>query len=267
MKQQKGVLEHHPNGKLVKRANPNLKLNVDPKAFSVCNAEEKFRYDIAKWLFSRDFLPMPVEMSPVLCYISPKEWQERHSDSITVISMLRTIIECYGALGNERSIKAIKHEYDEGIKKLEQNVIETMRKLLNQYHAAEKDTLTEYVMCMKRWTIERIRLMEKQALGVLQYNGNEDEDEFLTPFSDAPVVDMNRFLAATQHFFQTKEQIRNGRMEKRTAEYHGEIKYFDVEAIKHRMTTMNKDEVFGGFIDRHTLLEYFRFMDYDQILK
>lgn len=271
-KQQQHLFNIHPSGNLIQRCYKIPFPDVKPNELNAVWSEEKIVYNVAKYVFSRDFLPMPVQMSPVLLYMIPfKEWNPRYADSIESITLMRKIIETYAYVGltyydkNKKTIENAKKIFANNIKVLENDVYTKLNELYVNFRDKkynEKHALEKFLEIMEKATVDRINHMERLLLQM--FKKNDEEPRFYTPHEYPAGSILTKVLA---NYFNQKQHIRNERMKNETAVYTEDICYFDVENMEKRFQTTPKDQIFKGYIDRATLWEYFKFMDVDEILK
>ena len=238
--------------------------------FPDIKVEELMAYKIDKELqdalheqiYKKNYLPMVVETSPLLCYIMRKEWTNRYTDSIKTISLLHQIINCYGYPGleffdtNMERIKKAQDDYIKQAEKIDAKLFAMVKEIegnLKTKSINEKEAITEFIKIMEQTTITRINLLEQRILRMF----NVDEALF-TPqsrpeFQNLPQEDQKRAGEVLCEFYKSKQWYRN--------DFDGtpEVKWFDLADIPKRREKCLPDELFRGYLDRFTMWEYLKF--------
>ena len=167
------VLELHPSGKAV-ALNPKFRLKtpVTPQLLNGFMSEEAFRIDHSMYMNSRDFLPMPIPQSPVLCMLIQRPLFERYTDSFKTLSMLRTIVQCFALNPYLRNAR---------IEKAHQKVLEETTELEERFHAEMEKTqdINAFLNILELSTYDRIHMYEKCIRTMFELN--VPEEMCLTP--------------------------------------------------------------------------------------
>lgn len=229
---------------------------------------------MAQYLFSREFLPMPCHNSPVLCALKPKTWHPKVADSMEILSMTYAIIRWYSECKyddwyqkNTALVKQAREDFGKNIEALEQTFRDKIKPIyfdLKEKVINEKEALTRFVNVLTFATIERIRVHETCMKQMFKMPDGIP----LTPHDFLPDLPMMRWDDAgkfLKHYFANKEEIRHVRMERETSGYVRK-RLFNVDEIPDRIQNWPRDEVWRNFFDRMTAWEYFKFLDYDDIL-
>jgi len=198
------VLSLHPSGKAVS-LNPKFKLKtpITPQLLNGFMSDEAFRRDHSMYMHSRDFLPMPVSASPLLCMIMHgRTLFERYTDSFKTLSMLRTIVQCFAVnpfLRNDQIMNAHKRV-------LEQTTV--MEEALHKELENVTD-VNQFILIMKKSTLYRIHMYEQCVRDMFKLD--VPLECCLTPDEENVPMELQSIL---QHYLETKEAIRNVRLEK-----------------------------------------------------
>jgi len=244
------VLSLHATGKAVS-LNPAFKLKtpVTPQVLNGFMSDEAFKRDHSMYMHSRDFLPMPVPASPLLCMIMHnRPLFERYTDSFKTLSMLRIIVQCFALnpyLRNERILKAQQVLLDKTI---------AMEEQMHKDIEACKD-LDEFIVIMEHTTYYRIHTYEECVHDM--FDLQVPLDHCLTPTDDAVTVqDASAIPALLTHYFATKQEIRNVRMEKALPEGEEFIKvnYFTLPIC------LREGNLYKNFLSRQLAQEYYNFI-------
>lgn len=239
------VLEVHGSGKAVV-LNPKFRLKtpVTPQLLNGFMSEEAFRIDHSMYMHSRDFLPMPIPASPLLCMIIQRPMFERYTDSFKTLSMLRTIVQCFALnpyLCNER------------IKKAHRKALEDTAELEERLHE-QIQGIDGFLELMERSTFERIHVYERCVHDM--FNLDVPIEACLTPVERGILAqDPEAMQKVLYHFLKNKEAIRNVRMEKSLpeGEHYTHVKYFTCQP-------QDQGPLYNGFLDERTVFEYFKFI-------
>lgn len=243
------ILLLHGSGKLVSVKPGNKpKTPVTPQLLNGFMSEERFRIDHAMYMHSRDFLPMPVPASPILCLLmQSRSHFNRYTDSFATLSQLRIIVQCFALnpyLRNERIEKA-------HAKALEQTVV--LEEQMHKEIANIGDNVDQFIKILERTTYYRIHIYEQCVHDMFEMN--IPLACCLTPSNETVIAqDVDRMQSILFHFLKNKEAIRNVRMEKAMpeGETYEHIKYFSCDP--------NAQPLYNNFLDRQTVMEYLKFI-------
>jgi len=240
-----------------------MKLDVTKELLDGFTADQETRIATARYIFSRDYLVMPVHVSPIICYLILKPWRNKYTDSHNMISMLHQILTIY-QLNNKKFGKEML-EFSEQIRLLEEYLHNELDKVYNEFSGNnQKDALDKFIKIMERTTIQRINLYEYTLWKMFKFD-NLPLECILTPYITPPLSALSKeeqkgFPKIVCHFFECKQEIRNGLMKEQTKEYNGDVKYFD-------MKTTRKNEMYNEYLDRMTAWEYFKYLDVNLKIK
>lgn len=255
------ILDIHPSGKAVSvKPKYHLKIPVTPQLLNGFLGDEAFKTDHADYMHSRDFLVMPVHVSPLYCAIQKLPLKQRYTDSFESISILRTIIQCfrvnpYLESGENRKCIVESHNWMiEQTNALEEKMFEALEKL-------NTEDLKGFIQIMEQSTLERIHVLEETIWRMFKLERIMPLEYCLTPkvtpsFQGKP-EDARRLMA---HYFETKQLLRNIRMEKSLpddVEYEP-VRYFDIEAIRNGRWDPNT--LYNSYLDPQTVKEYKLFL-------
>lgn len=241
------VLALHPTGKAV-TLNPEYKIQtpVTPQILNGFLSDEAFLRDHSMFMHGCDFLPMPVTVSPLVVMLKhTQQLVPRYSTSFRTLHMLRTIVQCFSLnpyLQNERIFKAKQVLLDKTMALEEQ-----MRKDI-----AECQSLEEFMLIMERTTFYRIHTYEECVHDM--FDLKVPLECCLTPATvpDGKDWEMDDLL---EHYFETKERIRNVRMEKAQPDDvdYQPVKYF-------HLPPPSGGPVYKNFFNSNLAREYFEFL-------
>lgn len=269
----------HPTGNLIQPSNKQIVFPVQLELLNTYMSDETSAYNIAVFVYSRDFLPMPICYSPVLLYIIKLPWTPTYTDSISTINIMRSIIVCYSTKTvfwyeqNKKMIDDAINIYDNNISLLEDKCFKTWKSIIMDFKdnkKNEKDTLETFIKFMENITLERIRIMEKCIL--MMFGLHKVIDYLYTPecFPDATKLkkeEQDKIIQSLCRFFRSKQDIRNERLQKLSNENKKDIQYFDLNDMETRLKKLSKDQIYKNYMDRLTAIEYLKFLDTEQILK
>jgi len=273
-------VNEHPSGNLIQPVYANkLKFPISIQELNAYMSDEDTRKHTCVYVMSKDFFPMPVYYSPVLLYIIPAEWTYVYVDSVSMISLMRTIIECYTNPSicyyneNKELVEKAKKSFEKDIHELQEYSFtkwcDILVKFKNKTHN-EKVTLENFIHIMEEVTIKRIRLMEKMILHMFGYENLFNK--LCTPFEypDAKKLkqtDQESITKILCHFFDHKQAYRNERLQTYSSFPKVDIQYFNIKEMQNRLKTLPADQIYKNYMDRETALEYLKFVDANEILK
>ena len=190
---------------------------------------------------------MPIHYSPMLCFLTHvPPWTYRYTDSLKMMTMLFSIIQCYSVVDYPRKnpslIKEARATLMEKCEKLNDAILESLK------GKSEED----FYRLMEGYTIDRIQLHE--ACIWKMFGFAFPVELVLTP-NLAPEIGVleepRKFFAALEHYFQTKDMLINVRSEKASPEG---------EYVQKRFFTNHSslgDNPYKGYFNRALAREYF----------
>ena len=272
-------IEMHPSGNLIRTCNKEIVCPVQLELLNTYMSDDASKYNVAVFVYARDFLPMPICYSPVLAYIIKTPWIPTYTSSISTINLLRTIILCYSTKTvwwyeqNNKMIDQAIMEYDTDIVKLEEKFFKTIKSIIMDYKDKkhnEKVTLEKFLDFMEHITIERIQIMERCVLKMFGYHKLINVLILPKHFPDATKLkkdEQELIVTSLCKFFGSKQDIRNERLQKLSNANSKDILYFDIKDMETRLERLPKDQIYKNYMDRITAMEYLKFLDVDEILK
>lgn len=228
------MLTVHANQLLVARKHP-FSSPVHPQVLNAFLSDPSIMTHVSEYVHSANILVMPIHYSPLLIYLArPQPWTYRYTDSLKMLTMLWSIIQCYTCVDypkkNAERITKAREELIVQIEALNERMRETLR----------METFFEQ---METFTIERINLHEVCLLRIFGM-----DVPVLTPMEFKPDVSALEAEArlklggVTEHFFKTKERLMNVRLETND-------RYFTLD--------QNQENPYKGYMCRKLALEYF----------
>jgi hypothetical protein len=203
-------LEIHASQVLVTRKIP-YKTPIIPQLLNGYASDRDLRIQDSRMLHSREFLFMPVHMSPVLIYLINKPWHHRYTDSFSVIYQLWTIGRTYSnpqdpyyQMYKER-IDAARAVMLEEMTRFDEQLIQHMRTT-----ELSQDAFISY---MQVATIDRIRILEK----FIQSLFNMPFPPLQTPYEYPLVTKLSleaqgKYEEHMAHYYDSKQVVRNDRL-------------------------------------------------------
>lgn len=228
------MLTVHANQLLVARKHA-FSSPISPQVLNAFLSDAAIKTHMSEYVHSANILVMPVHYSPLLVYlVRPQPWTYRYTDSLKMLSMLWSIIQCYTCVDypnkNVERIKKAREELVVQINDLNARMCETL----------QMDTFFEQ---METFTIERINLHETCLLRIFGM-----DVPVLTPMEFKPDVSALeadarlKLRGVTEHFFKTKERLMNVRLE-------SDDRYFTFD--------QNQENPYKGYMCRKLAREYF----------
>jgi hypothetical protein len=214
---------------MVVRPKQPFKNLIDVRMIQAYMADDDLKIKHSEYVHSREFLFMPVHKSPLLIALMPRPWHYRYTDSFASISLLWTFITVITTL-----LKLPRDKVIEELDILDKNTLENLN----------EKTFRETMM---NYTIQKIQIYERFLWKLL--NLNFPVELILTPhmfpnFEQLTKEDQDSYLVKMAHYFETKELLRNIRMEKGSPE----------GQYKHKIYFPNKGQ---------NLFEYYKFLTDD----
>ncbi len=210
------VLEVHASTKLITRKIP-FRSPVLPQLLNGYASDEELRVSDARMIHSREFLFMPVHISPVLVYLIGKPWHHRYTDSFSVIYQLWTIGRTYS---NPRDpyYQMNKDTIDKARAVMMDETTLLDAKIYDFFHSPEGKDLPkdDFVKYMQIATIDRIRILEKCLQSYFHFHGFPP---LLTPYELPPIESLTKDAQAKywehlEHYYDLKQVIRVDRLKK-----------------------------------------------------
>lgn len=248
----KNILDLHANGMAVK-PKKEYKSPVSPQLLNGYFSDKALAIEHSYTIHGRNFFIMPVHLSPILCLYMTKPWTYRWTDSLKTISMLWGIIICYSA---NKYLDFYK-ENKELIDPLYVELIINIDKMEDAMFAAVQNNQKDYIQNMQNFTIERINMLEIYLHKLFKMEEHFKVECVLTPkeYPNASLLEQGfNFRNVINHFFNTKNEVRNVRMKKSTPE---DVKY---EYIRHFSLNPPIGDLYNGYLDKILVEEYFKFM-------
>lgn len=245
------VLTIHPSGNLVAKSIAR-QYQFDIQEVFAFASREDIRKNISLYLHNILFMPMPVHVSPIICYISPKEWESRYWDSVGIISLFVQIMHTYVfsdfTIFHTKNKDRIEKEHKvflEEIRALDSKCIPTLKELTNY---------KDFVKVMEVFTIDRINVYERFFYKLLQLDA--PIECFMTPQLSLPAKCLPMEAQKTGpaimcHFFDTKQHIAC----KDDKEFP-----FDIKDMKTRLQRLPAEQIYNGYMDKLTAEEYMNFI-------
>lgn len=256
--------------KMVRLTIKDVETPVQPNVLQGYLRDKQLATQVKSYVYGLNILPMPVIRSPLWAYIvNTPGWQPRYSDSVGILTILRTVAECY--VFNPVPLwhyKENKQHIDVGIAAFQttmEKLHEKQRRdidleILCQKDLLEKNRLERFVRIMQKFTIDVINAYERllHHAFLIKYR----VEIFLTP-EDCPHVsvlnqDKKQIGKLMSHFFDVKQSILNGKLEGNKLP---EQNFFNVKDIETRIVQVPDEMVFNGYLDAVTLAEYLNYMD------
>ena len=206
-------LKVHPSGKLVTRG-VLYKSPVVPQLMNGYTTDQALRIQDARMLNSREFLFMPVHISPVLVYLaSEKQWHYRFTTSFSVFSRLWTIGRTYSNPEDpyyQMNKEAIDKARDDMMLEMTQ-FDDTFLKDVQSFPTDMCEA--DFVKYMQISTINRIRILEKciQRCFQLPFQLPPTPYEFPS-INQLSKEDETNYVKYLKHYFDCKAAIRRDRL-------------------------------------------------------
>ena len=247
------ILTIHPSGNLVsckKFTTKQSPFNIQEVSAFV--SRQEIRKNVNNYLHNITFLPMPIHVSPIICYMSPSEWDVRYCDSVMIISLFVQFLHTYVlsdfTFFHTHNKERIEKEY----KTFKDNINNLERKLIPQLK--ECSDYKQFVVLLEQSTIDRINIYEELFYHLLQLE--PPLECFLTPRLSLP----SQCLSADAqkngpnvlcHFFDTKQHI--------SCENEKDFP-FDIRDMRNRLGRLPPTDIYNGYMDRLTAEEYMKFI-------
>lgn len=245
------VLTVHPSGNLVsKKILVQLPFNI--QEILAYSSREEIRANVNIYLHNITFLPMPVHVSPIICYISPREWEGRYCDSVMTISLFVQMIHTYVMSDFSFFYTRNKTFIDKEYKIFKENIGNLDRKLIPELK--EITDYKKFITKLEESTIDRINIYEEFFYRLLKLEA--PLECFLTPRLSLPIgclsseAQKNGQLLLI-HFFDTKQHI--------SCKDKNDFP-FNILDMKTRLKRLPPGEIYNGYMDRLTAEEYMNFI-------
>lgn len=265
-----GFLKFSADGHMVKATKPP---NVPKFAVGLLKAytsEKEVMEKDRAYTFSRHILPMPMRVSPVYVALRGDVATRSVVNSVDHFLLVRHIYMCYCYNPQRRDFnpKTIE-EHDKFVAEREERLFADLELLINAYAKKElnqRQALESFIPMLGSFTVDLINYMELAIMQTLMFKAP------LTEFK-AGTLDINallpeerlNFFQTMRYFFAAKQDLRNAWMQQ-TQEKYEPVTSFGLDHFEQRLTSTPPDEVYCGFLDRTTAMEYLHFLDFDQIL-
>jgi len=209
-------LEVHASGALVTRKIP-FKSPVLPQILNGHVSDEQLRVADSRLLHSREFLFMPVQMSPILIYLIGKPWHHRITDSFAVIYQLWIIGRAYSN-PNDPYYQMNKETIDKARTIMMEEMTVLDEKIHDYFHSPEGKQLEkdDFVKYMQIATIDRIHILEKCLQSCFHFHGFpplRTPYEFPT-LAMLPKEAQSKYWEHLAHYYNLKQVIRVDRFKK-----------------------------------------------------
>jgi len=206
MSQCQKFLKLHANQMLV--TVDGFKSPMDIRILQAYLGDDDLKIKHSEYVHSREFLFMPVHKSPLLVALMQKPWHYRYTDSFSSISLLWSMISSITTL--------LKIPRDDLVAKLDE-MDEKMFERLKVIKNGEED----FKSVMGDFTIEKIQTYERFLWKIL--NLKMPVEFILTPHMFPKIEnlmqdDQKVYFQRMAHCFETKEVLRNVRLEKASPE-------------------------------------------------
>lgn len=265
-----GFFKYSADGRMVKAANPP---KIPKFAVGLLNAyitnSEVVEKDRA-FTFSRHILPMPMTPSPVLVALRSDTPMRATVNSVDHFLLMRHVYMCYCCNSHRHDYNPKTVEtHDSFVNDREDRLFKDLELLVKAVSSGElnqKQALESLLPMLGAFTVDIINYMELAIMETLVFKAP------LTQFTPgSPTImsldeeERNRFFEMMRYFFSAKQELRNVWFKSMDDNY-TPINYFGVDQFSKRLTDTPSDEVYLGFIDRTTALEYLKFLDFEDIL-
>jgi hypothetical protein len=220
---------------------------VSPFVLNGFANDTELRVVSSEYIHSANILVMPVHYSPLLAYLVFRPpWIYRYTDSLKMLSMLWSIIQCYSVVDypqkNAKRIDEARRELMLGCEELNEKIVGG----------------GDFIRAMESFTIDRIRLHEACIWKMFGYGFPVEiaqTPHVTPPLSVLDKATQDQFPAIIKHFYETKDFLVNVRLEK--AQEQGAY-----QAVRH-FTCL--DEGFGenpynGYLSHKFAREYHIFL-------
>ncbi len=209
-------IEVHPTGKLVTRKVP-FKSPVLPQILNGYASDPDLRIQDSRLLHSRDFLFMPVHMSPVLIYLIGKPWHHRYTDSFSVMYQLWTILRAYSN-PEDPYYQMNKETIDRARATMMDETTIFDEQLYQFFHSDAGNNLPkdDFVKYMQVSTINRIRILEKCLQTCFHFHGFPP----LLTLYEYPTIDQltkdaqGNYCKYLENYYNMKQIVRVDRLKK-----------------------------------------------------
>lgn len=272
------LLNYHKDQPLIQCARNDIKTPVTVDVLHGYSNDETLQKQTGSYVFGKDYLLMPLMVSPLWCYIrgAVDKWVPMYSDSLATVSNFRMVIECY--IRNpvplpyyKKNQERIENAYDEFLNRMSDldekkkiHIHQTAR-AYKEKQKNEKQTLEAFIGYMEKYTFDFINAME--TLIIISFDLKPHLESLLTPHVSCSInvlnpKDRDTVPKMTCHYFGHKQAYRNGQLALQHNE--GEFKdveYFDLEDMETRLQQFPPEEIYQGYLDRVTAMEYLKYMD------
>ena len=208
------LFEVHESGKLVTRKIP-YKSPVLPQLMNGYTSDAELRVQDARMINSREFLFMPVILSPVLIYLIGKQWHHRYTTSFSVIYQLWIIGRTYSNpedpyyLFNKEAVDKARSTMMDEMTLFDENLFKSVQNFpLNVSEG-------EFLKFMQIATIDRIRILEK----CIQATFSMPFPPLLTPYEFPSIDQLSKedqlgYWKYLENYFECKGAVRSDRLKK-----------------------------------------------------
>ena len=183
-----------------------FKSPLNLQALQAYMADDDLKIKHSEYMHSREFLYMPVHKSPLLIALIPRPWHYRYTDTFASISTLWSIISCFTTLLNLPRDELIQ-ELDD----LDDKMFEDIKNMSQE----------QFINYMAKFTIDKIQMYERFIWKTFKLK--VPMEYILTPHMYPTIKmlcdeDKLKYNERMAHCFETKEILRNVKMEKASPE-------------------------------------------------
>ncbi len=266
-----------PNGQLVVPANPVIvKDFVKQVIVAYASDEEQLRKDLSVVTYS-NILPMPIMVSPLYVLLSGVDEPRRLY--VNSVDMMLTLRQIYMAFVKNpymdhfkrraKQIVKIAEEHDRMVAQREtvrDRQVDRLLEALRDKKMDDKTLLDTFCLSLASFTVDVINYMEIAIMGALQCKAPLTKAVKEIPHMDQVFNDdeKKKFVDRLCMFFTWKAQLMNANL-KMTSGAKEQV-FFNTADFPRRIRETPPAEIYRGFIDRETLMEYIHYMDATDIL-
>lgn len=265
-----GFLKYSPDGRMVKVVNPPKVPKFAVGLLKAYTTEQEVVDKDRAFTFSRHILPMPMSVSPVYVALRGDVPARATVNSVDQFLIIRHIYMCYccNPHRHDYNVKTVE-THDKFVADREERLFKDLDHLMKAYRAEElnqRQALESLLPMLGAFTVDLINYMELAIMETLVFKA--PLTEFKTGTVDILSLDEQErkyFFETMRYFFGAKQDLRNAWMQQTNDDYKP-VQFFGVDQFEERLTNTPPGEVYCGFIDLTTSMEYFKFLDFDQIL-
>lgn len=224
------------------------------------------------YTFSRHILPMPMPVSPVYALLRGIPTRTV-VNSIDQFMILRHIYMCFCANPHMPCHKKqVVETHDQFVNDCEGRFYKDMETLVSAFknqELNERQAIESLIPILATFTLDQINFMEIAIMETLVFKAPVTEGSNLD-LSSLNDVERVQFFQAMRLFFDAKGKIMNEMLARSRPDSdkspYVPRDFFGVGQFDARLRDTPPAEVYRGFIDRTTAMEYLKYLDFDESL-